>query len=105
MKNNSHDATTRLIALKPQLIGLDNIVLSTGEVHLFNKNGSLYHQPDNLMFDPSTRTLYNCEYKCGDALSKATHQLYETEEVLRKVFKGYEVVNLYIHGNYKVEEI
>lgn len=101
-----HDRHTNTIAYKPGIIGLDGIVLSTAEAHMFNKKGGLYHEPDGLAFDPSTRTLYNIEYKCGTSgYNKAVVQLLETSKELRKMFPNYDVVNLYVHENYKVERI
>ena len=56
--NDKHNEHTRLISLKPGLIGLSDIILSTNESNLF-KDGHLYRQPDNLMFDYKNKTIYN----------------------------------------------
>lgn len=53
-----HDEHTRQIALNSHIIGLDGIVLSTGETNIFKKE-KLISQPDNLLFDPTTHTRYN----------------------------------------------
>lgn len=103
-----HDEKTRLLSLRPSIIGLDGIILSTSEANLLTPSGALYHQPDGLMFDPSTGILYNIEYKCSDRSNnrhKAKKQLTECEEVLKRVFPSYNIINLYIHDNYELEEV
>jgi len=109
MGNNSkHDQHTHSIMFKPGLIGLDGIVLSTDEVNLFDERGVLKRQPDNLLFDPSTHTLYQVEYKCNDTNSNAHHAVYQLKDAndrLRRVFPSYRVVNLYVHDNYKIEVV
>lgn len=106
MSNNSkHDEHTRLISLKPGIIGLEGIILSTSEANIF-KNGRVVSQPDNLLFDPSTHTVYNIEYKCHDNNSQARHaeyQLKRAERLMKEVFTDYRVVNLYVHDDYKIE--
>lgn len=110
MKHNHsvHDSHTHFMALHPSSIGLTGIVLSTAEANIFSSNThkyDLYHQPDGLMFDPTTKQLYNIEYKCGDAQNKARVQLKECEEVLRWIFPQYNITNLYVHGDYKIDII
>lgn len=102
-----HNEHTRIISLKPSIIGLSDIVLATGESNIFEDN-HLYRQPDNLMFDPSTHTLYNVEYKCNNSTSRRTHainQLHCCEKDLKEVFPNWRVVNLYISNDYKVERV
>jgi len=102
-----HDEHTRQIALNSHIIGLDGIVLSTGEVNIFKKE-KLISQPDNLLFDPSTKILYNIEYKCHDRNSQGHHaefQLKRAEEVLNNLFPDYKTVNLYVHDGYKIEVV
>lgn len=109
MSNNAkHDEHTRLISLKPQLIGLDGIVLSTAEANLRNSKGVVFSQPDGLAFDSSTHTLYNIEYKCKDNKSQYRHaetQLVRASLKLKQIFPDWKITNLYIHDDYKLEVI
>jgi len=105
--NSKHDEHVKYMALKPDIIGLDSVVLATAESNIF-KNGHIYRQPDNLMFDPSTKTLYNIEYKCHHTQSMYNHakeQLKTCERNLQDVFTNWRIVNLYINDNYKIEKI
>jgi len=105
---NRHDRKTRAMSLKPGLIGLDNIVLSTEESLILTPNGDLLGAPDNLMFDPTTHTLYQIEYKCNDTnaqYQKAKYQLKRNQVVLQALFDTFKVVNLYVHGQFDVERI
>lgn len=102
-----HKYMVRRMKLKPSLIGLDGIVLSTGESPMF-EHGEIVREPDGLMFDPSTHTLYNLEYKITPSTSarnRAKAQLKDTWYRLAKVFPEWNVKNLYVHDNYSVEEI
>lgn len=101
----THDGHTQYMALKPTIIGLENILMSTGEANIFRKDHDLYHQPDNLFFDPTTKTLYNVEYKSTGNRSKAKKQLLECEEKLHYLFPEYKIENLYITGNYQIKKI
>jgi len=67
-----HDEHTRLIALHPHKFGIDGVVLSMGESNIFEEK-KIISQPDNLMFDPTTNTLYNIEYKCNNNKSQGNH--------------------------------
>jgi len=100
-----HDARTHSIFLHPKLIGLEDIIMSTDEVNMFKRDYNLFHQPDNLMFDYEHFRIYNIEYKLNGNREKAIKQLRETRMYLRRMFRNYDIVNLYIHNNYKVEEI
>jgi len=103
-KENWHDKHTKRISLKPRIIGLENISLSTGEANIFEEN-QIISQPDGLAFDPTTRTIWNIEYKCSNKQGNQIHgkaQLKAREAYLREIFKGWEVKNLYISGDYKV---
>jgi hypothetical protein len=105
-KQSIHDNHTRLISLKPQLIGLDGIVLSTAEANLRNNKGVVFSQPDNLMFDPSTKTLYNIEYKTHHTNSQSLHakdQLKRAHLKLKSIFGDWHITDLYITDNYRVE--
>lgn len=94
------------MSLKPGIIGLSGIILSTAEANLFDHNGGLYHQPDGLMFDPTTMVLYNIEYKCNDGHpQKARKQLIETSEQLKNLFSNYKVINLHITDDYHIHEV
>lgn len=102
-----HDEHIESIAKTPSIIGLDGIVLATGEVNIFNKNGTVLGAPDGLMFDPSTKILYQLEYKCHDKPSqrdKAVHQLRRNGRILDLMF-SYDIVHLYVHDDYEVERI
>ena len=106
--SSKHDEKARQMSLKPHLIGLDKIVLTTGEAHILAGNGDLQGEPDGLAFDPSTGTLYNIEYKCnntGSQEKKAHYQLKRNGVILQSMFGAWNVVNLYVHGDYKVERI
>lgn len=108
MSISKHDEHTRLIKFNPEVIGLDGIVLSTGEANLRNERGVISRQPDNLLFDPSTKTLYNIEYKCNHTISNRHHALIQLKGsgyMLNKVFNEYRVVNLYVTDNFKVEVV
>ena len=100
-----HDDITRQIWHRPGLIGLTGIVLSVREANLIQPDGNLYHQPDNLCFDPTTRTLYNIEYKTNRGRVKANFQLTQQETWLKHIFPDYQIRNLYVHNNFKVEEL
>jgi hypothetical protein len=99
-----NDAITQ-IWQKPKIIGLENIVLTAKESNMFHDDGNLYHQPDGLCFDAENRVIYNVEYKLNKKRGKAITQLQEQAQWLRRIFPSYEVVNLYVHNNFNVEEI
>ena len=101
-----HDERVWVINANPQVVGLDGIVLSAKEPRLFRKDHTLYHQPDSLCFDPSTHTLYNIEYKAStNHRRRAMKQLTESETTLKRMFGDWNVVNLYVHGDYEVERV
>jgi len=103
--NSKHDDMTKFIALKPSIIGIEGIVLSTGESNIFRGTG-LYHQPDSLLFDPWTRKLYQVEYKCTDDKRHcAIVQLNDCKNVLKNIFPNYTIISLYVHGDMVVETI
>lgn len=90
------------------MVGLDNVVLSTEESHILLPSGDLLGEPDNLLFDPSTHKLYHVEYKCNNSnkqADKARRQLKRNSPVLQAMFGDWEVIDLYIHGDYVVERI
>jgi hypothetical protein len=100
-----HDDRVRMIGLKPSIIGLDGIVLTATEAKIFRPNGDLYGEPDNLLFDPHTKTLYNIEYKCNNQSSnKAYHQLMKSSRVLRSMFQHWSIINLYVNSDYEVKQ-
>lgn len=102
-----HKYMVRRIKLKPKLIGLDGIALSCGECPMFDGE-AIVREPDGLMFDSSTHTLYNIEYKTTGyttARTRAKTQLKDTWYRLAKIFPDYKVRNLYVHDDFKVEEI
>lgn len=103
--NKNHDDITRRIWHNPEVIGLHNIVLSVREPNMIKPNGDLYHQPDNLCFDPSTKTLYNIEYKTRGGTVKAYFQLIQQESWLHQMFPDYKIKNLYVHDDLKVEQV
>lgn len=96
------------MSIKPHLIGLERIVLTTGEAHIIADNGDSLGEPDGLAFDPSTGTLYNIEYKCSNTCSqkrKAYKQLRRNGVILQSMFGAWNVVNLYVHDDYEVERL
>lgn len=103
-----HNAQVQLIKKHPKRMGLENIALTTSEVVLFDKNGKIFREPDNLMFDPTTHTLYNIEYKTNNtdsAYKKANSQLRTSGAQLQYIFSNWKVVNLYITGNFEVHRL
>lgn len=103
--NKKHDEIVNKIHHNPGIIGLSGIVLSAREPNLLRYDNNIYHQPDNLCFDPETRKLYNIEYKVAKGREKAYTQLTQSEEWLSRLFPEYQVINLYVYSNYNVEEI
>jgi hypothetical protein len=102
-----HDTYTKTISLKPHIIGLTGIVLSTNEANI-HENGSIISQPDGLAFDPSTKTLYNIEYKCHDNKSRHNHGLYQLNmrhKALTHILPDWRIVDLLITGDYKLEKV
>jgi len=100
-----HDLFTRTISLKPKIIGLDGIVLSTAESNLF-LGPKIVRQPDNLLFNPATRTIYNLEYKTKLSSSSYQHSLVQLDSCrdnLLRVFPDWRIVNLFVYENYKFE--
>jgi len=105
--NKNHNERARLIALKPEMLGLTKIVLATTEVNLFHR-GKIISQPDNLLFDSSTKILYNIEYKCHDNKNqsrRAQYQLNKANLLLKSIFRDFKITNLYIHDDYRIEVI
>ncbi len=105
-KEGIHDKHTRLIALKPHLIGLEEIVLTTKGANIFKRPGMIIRQPDNLLFDYLSKTIYNVEYKTLITKSQRTHaweQLDSCEYYLKKFFPSWRIKNLFVHDDYEVE--
>lgn len=103
-----HDMQVQMIKKHPIRMGLENIALATGEVILYDRNGKLFREPDNLMFDPTTHTLYNIEYETlgtDKSYRKICKQLKTSSSQLQYIFSNWKVVNLYITGNFNVKEI
>ena len=104
-----HTSQVNKIKKIPLIIGLEDIVISTGESIIFKSNGSSIHrEPDGMMFDPSTHILYNIEYKTNDtdtAYQKAKLQLRTSGEKLQEIFRDWKVRNLYVSGNFEVREL
>jgi len=108
LKNSfeQHNAKVTSMWLQPKLIGLEDIVGSVKEFNLFRTDGDLYRQPDNVMFDYKNKIIYNIEYKLHDHQRlKAIKQLHDSHNVLSKLFRSYDVVNLYIHDDYQIERV
>lgn len=98
-----HTSQVNKLRYKPGLVNLEGIALSTSESVLFNPSGIILREPDGLMFDPTTKTLYNIEYKTTDtksAYNRAKFQLITSKRYLENVFKEWKVVNLYVSGNF-----
>ena len=104
---SKHDKKVNQIVTRPSLIGLENIIFSTDEGHIFSQHwrekGQLIGEPDGLMFDPTTRTLYNLEYKTSDRRSDALYQLARNGAILQAMFWNWNVVDTYVHGEFEVE--
>lgn len=104
-----HDKQVRTMIVRPQeFLGIEGIIMSTCESTLFNRNRRISGQPDALVFDPSTRTLYNIEYKSYDNRKqrrRAEDQLNKSKYFLNKIFKEYRIINLYVHDNFEIEAI
>lgn len=99
-----HDNATNYMSIKPHIIGLENIILSTAEANIFVPGTEqLYRQPDGLFFDYIHKKVYNVEYKTNKNITKARLQLLESGVILKKLFPRFEVINLYVHGDYVVE--
>ena len=94
----AHNDMTRTIWMRPSLVGLDGIVLSSRESNLIKPDGSLYGQPDNLCFDPAKKILYQIEYKTRGNKSHAKFQLTRNASWLRNIFPDYRLVNIYMNG-------
>ena len=110
MKRNKleqrHDKHIKKIWESPPIIGLEKIALSSRETRMFYDD-RLYHQSDNLCFDPFAGIIYNIEYKTSNEHKhKAMKQLIEQKKFLKEMFnRKYNVVNLYVHNNYQIEVI
>ena len=101
-----HDIHTKEISIHPhRFFDLGELVLSTGESNLLVHRNTI-GQPDDLVFDPTTHTLYNIEYKCSNKQRQhAQHQLHRAEDYLKDIFPSYNIKNIYVHENYKIEEV
>lgn len=105
--NKNHDEHIRKIALSSKVIGLEGIALSSTETNMFSKN-KLLGQPDDLLFDSNNHIIYNIEYKSHHNNNKrhyAKIQLRRANEFLNSIFPSYKTINLYVHDNYRIEEI
>ena len=102
MKKSKHDKAINNILLKPNIIGLDNIIVSAKEVNL-NNSKRLIGQPD-LVFIDSNLNVYLVEYKCNDNHDKAKYQLQRDAKFIRNNL-GIEVKKIYVNGHFEVEEI
>lgn len=101
-----HTIQVNKLRYKPGLVNLQGIALSTSESVIFNPNGIILREPDGLMFDPTTKTLYNIEYKNNKTKSSyknAKKQLRNSGRYLEDIFDNWRVVNLYVSGNYNTE--
>lgn len=101
-----HDQYTSLIYFNPSVLGLDDIMLATGESSIFRK-GLVYSQPDNLLFDPSTQTLYHVEYKTHNRTKTAKEQINKRHNPLKEIFSVpyINIVGLYVTDNFKVQRV
>lgn len=107
ISNKTHDQRTNIISLDPRILSLEDIALSTSEAHIF-VNGLIVRQPDGLMFDPTTKTLYNVEYKTHHSNQKrqiAKKQLKDSKDRLSHIFPEWEIKNIYVHGKYEFSYI
>jgi len=103
-----HNDMVRKLNLNPGIIGLEKIALSTSESFILNKDYSIYRAPDGLMFDPSTHTLYNIEYKTiktESSYSHGKHQLRDSYLKLNSIFWKWNIRNLYIYEDFNIIEV
>ena len=102
----NHNKHTHTIMNNPRaFFDLGELVLSCDETNLF-KNDTLKSQPDNLIFDSANHKLYNIEYK-GSSRQRnhAVYQLRARYNLLSQVFPEWDIKNLYVHSDYRMEEI
>jgi len=116
-KEKEHDKKVNFISRNPSILNLENIALSTGQSPIFKndeivrepfKNDEIVREPDGLMFDPTTHTLYNIEYKThrsNPSRNRAKKQLRDCNNYLMNIFDNWKIINLYIHDTYKIEVI
>jgi hypothetical protein len=107
MTQKNHIMKVENMRLHPWIIGLEGIALSASESALIN-NGRLVREPDNLMFNPQEHTIYNVEYKshnCYKNRHRAKKQLSSCKNYLNQIFLDWDIINLYISGDYKIERI
>lgn len=99
-KLQQHNDRTRLNALNPKLVGLDDVLMSTDGANIFSSpSGVICRQPDNLYFCEDFK-LFADEYKCGRGQTgKATKQLHDYKGLLSELFPNWDVVVRYVYGN------
>lgn len=103
LNSRKHDEHTHQIMYQPRIIGLEGVLLSTNECTIRVDN-KIMTQPDNLLFDPTTKKLYSIEYKLHGSnhnFNKAERQLKNREEYLTTCFPDYDIQNIVVYENYK----
>ena len=93
-----HDKLTKELFFHPADCGLDGIVLSCRESILLKPNGNIHGSPDNLLFDPVKKVLYQVEYKVRGNESHAKAQLRRDSILLKQLFPDYTVRSIYMDG-------
>ena len=99
-----HDKALDNIILKPNMVGIDDVVLSAKEVNLFDYTGRLIGQPDVLIMDRD-RHWHLIEYQCtSNHRDRALKQLSRGKEHLF-IYGIQNISSYYVFGNYEVENI
>jgi len=100
--NKKHNRMVTSIIDRPSLIGLEGVVLSSGETNIFDYEGRLIGKPDGVFFD-TRGDWYAMEYKTSDAQRvKAMKQLMRTQEHFKKYNITDDLQPMYVYGDYVV---
>ena len=102
-KELQHSRKLDILENNPQLLKLQDIVLSTKEAKLYSENGRLIAEPD-LMFLDKHNNLNVIEYKLNNNKNKAIGQLHTARDHLNKYF-GCAPQLYYVHEDYQFERV
>ncbi len=102
-KKSLHDKRVDELVLRPDILGLENIVITAKEVNLL-AGKRLISQPDIVCID-RCGDIYVAEYKCNNVHPEKAHvQLRRAEEFMRsRLDLG--ITKYYVYGNYTVKRI
>lgn len=99
-----HDKRIKALALRPKLIGLENVIASATEVNFFRPDGTLMRQPDVVFIQPRGVITIG-EYHCTENhRSRAIHQLRDEYGFTEERFSISPELK-YIWSNYMWENI